>query len=429
VPIHFTLNERPLGWAAHTATPSEKLAVVAWCIAAPDDPATVQETLDQLQRYVLGHIPGLPKAGTAQNMVVVINPDLSGVAYVDEFTATAMTRVTRAVEAGEPLRAGDIHSIEELRLSVDVPDDAAVIVLQSSEWRRAVYFDFGPLAEPARARCAPLPKILATQLACLWNIGTPLSEGPGRTRVDAMAAGFQRLRRLLEKRSDAEREYQELLEDHPWMLGLGRYNGFQRHDAMNDENIPDFTGRRAADGNDDIVELKQPFLRCFKRNGAFSTSFMEAWDQAERYLTFARDQRSYLREEKGMRFETPRCVLLIGHEWTEEQTRLIRRKELNTPSITVMTYSQLLAQATEVLSVMRMALLENVQDDTPRDDDDATAQATRPAGPRRRGAKGGSRADAQSEKRKAAGQKKTPRGAANKRDGQGLRRQRQSRVR
>jgi len=415
VPIAFKLNERPLGWAAHTATPSEKVAIVSWSIAAPDDPAAVQQELERLQRFVLGHIPGLPKAGTAQNMVVVINPDLSGIAYVDEFTATAKTRVTRAVEKGEPLRAGDISDIEELKLSVDVPDDAGVIVLQSAEWRRAVYFDFGPLHEPPRPRCAPLSRVLATQLASLWNIGTPLSEEPGRTRVDAMAAGFQRLRRLLERRSEVEREYQELLEDHPWMLGLGRYKGFQRHDAMNDENIPDFTGRRAADGNDDVVELKQPFLRCFKENGAFSTSFMEAWDQAERYLTFARDQRSYLREEKGMRFETPRCVLLIGHEWTEPQTRLIRRKELNTPSIQVMTYSQLLAQATEVLSVMRTALLEDVQDrkatgdsgdgpGRPISSHSAEAATARPA--RRRAGQQRSRATASSEQRKPGGRKK-----------------------
>jgi hypothetical protein len=173
-----------------------------------------------------------------------------------------------------------------------------------------------------------------------------------------MADGFQKLRALLEARSEDEKQYQELLEEHPWMLGLGTCSRVRRHQDFDDKNVPDFTATRSADGYEDIVELKQPFLECFRRSdGEFHSNFNEAWNQAERYVAFARNERDYLQRQKGLRFENPRCLLLVGAGWGDDEARRLRVKEAGNLNIKVLTYDQLVAQATEVLSMVRAALL------------------------------------------------------------------------
>lgn len=352
--IEFSLAEPTIGWALHSATPTEMLAVRSAAVISPDDAREIQEVLDKLNAGLLDKIPGLPARSQIDNLLIVIKRDHTAVAYVNEPHPRVKVRVARAVEAGEPLRNGDIAEVVEVELNVDIPDDAGIVAVSSFNWRRSVYFDFGPLAPQPQERIGPLRQILALQLAMLWGLQRePMT--PTRTRVDQMADGYQRLRALLDVECEEEAQYQELLEDHPWMLGVGTYRSVHRHGHFDDQNIPDFTGRRAADDTDDIIELKQPFLPYFKRNGEFGVDFHAAWSQAERYLTFARDYRDYLRNQKGMRFETPKVLLLAGRNWTEAQTKLVRTKQLSNPAIRVMTYEELLTQAQSILAVMRTA--------------------------------------------------------------------------
>ncbi len=357
--IEFSLTQPTIGWALHSATPTEMVAVRSAALLSPDEAIDVQETLEKLNAGLLDKIPGLPTRSQIDNLLIVIKRDLTAVAYVNEPPVRAKVRVTRGVEKGEPVQSDDIAEILEVEVDVDVPDDAAVVAFRSLGWRRSLYFDFGPLAPEPQARIGPLRQVLALQLTLLWGLQRE-PKPTLRTRVDQMADGYQRLRSLLETKSEEEALYQELLEDHPWMLGVGTYRSVQRHGRFDDQNIPDFTGRRAADDTDDIIELKQPFLAYFRRDGDFAADFHSAWAQAERYLTFARDQRSYLREAKGMRFETPKVLLLAGRSWNESEAKLVRMKELSNPAIRVMTYDQLLNQAHSILEVMRTASAEEI---------------------------------------------------------------------
>jgi hypothetical protein len=359
VRIEFSLPEATIGWALHNATATEMVAVRSAALLSPDDAFDVQETLEKLNAGLLDKIPGLPARSQIDNLLIVIKRDLTAVAYVNEPQARAKVRVARAVEKGQPVRNEDIAEVVEVEVDVEVPDDAAIVAVRSFGWRRSLYFDFGPLAPEPQGRIGPLRQVLALQLAMLWGLQRE-PKTPLRTRVDQMADGYQRLRSLLDSRCEEESLYQELLEDHPWMLGVGMYRSVQRHGRFDDQNIPDFTGRRAADETDDIIELKQPFLPYFKRNGEFAVDFHTAWAQAERYLTFARDHRGYLREAKGMRFETPKVLLLAGRSWTEAEAKLVRMKELSNPAIRVMTYEQLINQAQTILAVMRTASTEQV---------------------------------------------------------------------
>lgn len=169
----------------------------------------------------------------------------------------------------------------------------------------------------------------------------------GESRLREMRDAMEILDSLLEKQCAEESEYQRLLESAPWMLGQS-YRTLIRHQKMDDDNIPDFTAVRVHDECHDLIELKQPFLKLFREDGSFSVAFSDAWHQAERYLDFCGRQRTYLLDQKDLKFENPRCILLLGHEYTNKQRDAIRAKEGMNRLITVMSYSQLRRSAEHV---------------------------------------------------------------------------------
>ena len=109
----------------------------------------------------------------------------------------------------------------------------------------------------------------------------------------------------------------------------------ERHTRLDDKRIPDFTAQRCYDEFRDIIELKQPFLACFKQGSPFASGFNDAWNQAENYLSFAIQHRAYLLEEKGLRFEIPNCLLVIGYNLTEPQLQRVRAKQALSRAIRV----------------------------------------------------------------------------------------------
>jgi hypothetical protein len=157
-----------------------------------------------------------------------------------------------------------------------------------------------------------------------------------------------KLETLLKKGCADESEYQSLLEENPWMFGA-TYDKIDSHLNLDDEDIPDFTGVRVRDGCRDIIEIKQPFLKLFRNDGKFSANFHQSLDQTEGYLDFANNQRQYLIERKGLRFENPEGYILMGYNLSEDQIREIRRKERSRKDITFYTYNDLLNSAKKTL--------------------------------------------------------------------------------
>jgi hypothetical protein len=151
-----------------------------------------------------------------------------------------------------------------------------------------------------------------------------------------------RLRKLLDEKSNDEKNYQELLQDYPWILGL-EYQKIQRHEHFDDENIPDFTGVKVSNQTRDIFEVKPPFMQMFRKNGTFRSEFLQAWDQAERYLNFAREYQWYLQKEKGLLFDNPKCYLIVGFNLPSDKIPKIRSKEKMNAAIRLLTYNDLLA--------------------------------------------------------------------------------------
>jgi hypothetical protein len=355
MPTDFKLEQRLAGYAAGTGRPGEKVPVCYRELIGPANAVHLQQQLDQLHGTLFTKIPQLLDPTTINHLLVVIRPDLSCTAYVNELRIRDAVKTTREMKRGEIVYVGDISDVSSVDLGVAIPTDAGVVLVRSFEWKRSLFFDFGPLLPELGPRAYPIERALAQQALLL--LGIPGSEsrlqGP-KTRLQHMADGLAKLRRLLDDRCQTESSYQELLEEHPWMLG-GLYSEIQRHQPLDDRSIPDFTATRCYDQCHDVLELKQPFLKLFRKDGDFGSAFNEAWNQAERYLSFARQQRSYLREEKELRFENPQCLLLIGYGLTDRELRELRKKEGFGKSISVFTYDHLLATALHVYSLMETA--------------------------------------------------------------------------
>ena len=363
--IDFKLPGRIVGFSLTSAGPGETVAVASSDLIGPADAFRLAQMLEHLQGAIFGFIPGFPLPSTIDHLLLVIKQDLSATAYINELNFLAQIKANRAIQAGTPVFIRDIDDILSFNPNVSVPDDCAVVVVLSSGWKRSVYFDFGPLNEPPSPRSEDLRRVLARQAILLWgipsgNTKTTTNAANPKPPIEYMAEGYQELRRLLGEECKKEGAYQELLENHPWMLG-GQYESIQRHRGLDDENIPDFTATRSWDQCHDILELKQPFMKCFRNDGTLSSDFNDAWNQATGYLGFVLRQRDYLREEKKLRFENPRCILIAGHRPSDEELRRIREKEALTPSITVLTYDQLTNIASHVLYLLRLSGIGNIQ--------------------------------------------------------------------
>ncbi len=344
MPIEFQLEERLGGFTATSARKDEKVAVVSRVLIGPQD-LDLTDRLDGLEGCLFSKIPGLPTPPRICDLIVVINQDLTGIAFVDELPLISKCIAARPIEKGQAVSLKDISGVESVDLGMSVQDDAAIVVVRSSGWKRSLFFDFGPLHDEFGKRTYCLDKALGQQMNVLWGLPAPTGKiKSGHARLEGMKRALDRLVDLLADQCDDEAAYQELLSSAPWMLGTS-YRELLRHQKMDDSNIPDFTAIRAYDECHDVIELKQPFLRLFRRDGSFTATFNDAWNQAERYLDFCQRQRTYLMDQKQLRFENPRCILLIGHDLSVPESDAVRAKEAASRLITVMTYDQLYRHA------------------------------------------------------------------------------------
>jgi hypothetical protein len=177
---------------------------------------------------------------------------------------------------------------------------------------------------------------------------------------------------MLAQQESDEKKYQEFFMAHPWIFGA-QYKNIDSHKAFNDDNIPDFTGLRVRDSARDIIEIKSPMLPLFQENNEFRAEFNSAWNQAERYLDFARREADYLHRQKCLLFDNPRCYLLAGHNLTPDQIKAVRLKERLNPAITMLTYDDVLVFAKGTVAFIKGLGFEQVAQDCKKPSDSSSS--------------------------------------------------------
>jgi hypothetical protein len=162
-----------------------------------------------------------------------------------------------------------------------------------------------------------------------------------------------KLKELLDNKEKKESKYQILLQEHPRLLGYN-YQQIERHKNLDERYIPDFTGVRFRDNQRDIIEIKQPFITLFRKDGEFSHEFNKAWNKVEEYLKCARDNKHYL-QDKGLSFDNPECYLIIGYQLPRTQLDKIKIKESCNLAIKVLTYDNLISVAEGIINSSKKA--------------------------------------------------------------------------
>jgi hypothetical protein len=175
MPLEFHLQERICGISMNAASAGETVEIRTQELVGPEEEHLLGR-LEQLEHAVLAKIPGLPPISTIDHILLVIRPDLSGTAYVNELRIRAMVRVNRDVEAGTPVYRGDVTDVSSVDLGVEIPPEDGVILIRSAGWRRSLFFDLGPLLPDHGPRDFPLQNALAQQESLL--LGLIKSSGP-----------------------------------------------------------------------------------------------------------------------------------------------------------------------------------------------------------------------------------------------------------
>jgi hypothetical protein len=220
VSIDFQVPERPAGFAAETIEPGATGRVICTEALTSFDGTILTWRLEKLQRYLFGRIPGLPPPSLIDTLLVIIRPDLSATAYVNELTQHALIRTKGSIAVGQPVFVDDVLEISSLDLGVPIPSDCAFVLVRSFGWRKSLLYDFGPLSEPAARREFNLDRLLAEQALRLlrgrFKEAADDPVGPVSDRIKELAAGLARLKALLDRCCEEEAEFQELLEREPW---------------------------------------------------------------------------------------------------------------------------------------------------------------------------------------------------------------------
>ena len=172
-----------------------------------------------------------------------------------------------------------------------------------------------------------------------------------RSQIGDLEKPIRELTELLSKNEANESKYQRLFERYPWILSF-QHELVQDHRKLDDRNVPDFTAVRFLDKYRDILEIKSPFMPILRRDGELSSDFNKAWNQCERYLNFAIEEKDYLRR-KRLAFDNPRCYLFAGYRLEDKALDKIRIKEIMNSAIQFLTYDDLITFVQGTVKVVR----------------------------------------------------------------------------
>ncbi|HEV8717539.1 MAG TPA: hypothetical protein VGX03_32550 [Candidatus Binatia bacterium] len=174
MPYEIQLDERPAGYALEAASGEEgrPVKIAAREFTSSEDGALFISRLEGWPAGILAKLPpeANAKPSLVDHLVAVIRQDLTTTVYLNELAPVAEARVTRPVRAGEGMTENDIADITDLRYEgIEIPADAAVVIIFSAGWRKGLFYDFVPLQ--GEVRSYDLWKLLGSQYSFLTRQG------------------------------------------------------------------------------------------------------------------------------------------------------------------------------------------------------------------------------------------------------------------
>ena len=164
----ITLGQLPAGHVLESAKSGEIVPVQYREFLTSEDGDLLTSRLEGFPSDLLGLIhPNVIKPSAVDHMLALIRRDKLATVYLNELEIVAEVKVKRPIAAGAAVFEEDIADVFALRFpGIEVPDDVGVVFVFSRGWRRALYYDFGPLSPLLQEK---RPYDLATQLGSCWT--------------------------------------------------------------------------------------------------------------------------------------------------------------------------------------------------------------------------------------------------------------------
>ena len=149
MPFDINLEQLPAGYAFTSARSGECVGVRYRDFTSTEDG---QQFIQRVESSTYDFLqPSLINPSQVDHLLAVCRNDRSATIYVNELEHHALVRTARPVEVG-PVTKDDIADVERLELGVHIPDDAGFLFLFSVNWRKGLFFDFGPILPDPQPR-------------------------------------------------------------------------------------------------------------------------------------------------------------------------------------------------------------------------------------------------------------------------------------
>ena len=152
MPVEVDLGMSPAGYAVTSARASDTTAVVQFReFTSTEDGQHFIQRLEGLPNDILQKLPAPIPASKVDHLLALCRRDGTATVYLNEleFRTSVRLRASRSIEAGEALTKDDIVDVERLELGVQVPRDTGALFVFSVGWRKALFYDFGPVVGPS----------------------------------------------------------------------------------------------------------------------------------------------------------------------------------------------------------------------------------------------------------------------------------------
>jgi hypothetical protein len=151
MPQQVVLDDLPLGFCVVAARESETVSVQVRGSAFSEDGTKLNKWLESMVSPILAKLSPRVWPHQVHHLVALIQKDKTATVFINEVKFLGQVRTKGAVKAGEPVFIDHVADFGRLRMeSIEVPPDVGVVVVMSSGWRRAVFYDLGPVGGQPR---------------------------------------------------------------------------------------------------------------------------------------------------------------------------------------------------------------------------------------------------------------------------------------
>lgn len=153
--------DKPLaGFTASSARAGDSVQLVVSGFVSSEDGLDLVDKLEQAVSPSLRKLVPPISPSQVDHFLAIVDTTGEQQVYVNELRAVARARLARKVEPGQPVNADDLVEIGSLDLGVEVPNSSGILFVTSVGWRKAFFFDLGPLGKDTAPRDYDLAQFL-----------------------------------------------------------------------------------------------------------------------------------------------------------------------------------------------------------------------------------------------------------------------------